>query len=483
MATTAAAQLGGSGEVDIKFHCAFNFPAVASILGAADWLKLSAAFELLHNDTYWKIRRSFAYSLHELARILGQGITETQLATAFDGYLHDVQDVRLGAMLHFADFLENVSPSFRESYLPVLTEFDSFDKTTKWRFREVLSGQLAQLCHTFTPGATFAVINPLVFKLITDPVAVVREQSYHACPLLVARLNSNATWLTAIVDKFVTLARSTHYQDRQCFVKICASFLLTKEPQEVSEKDAVLACAARDFFSSQLAAVFFTLALDPVSNVRLVFAETAVEHQQLCREHPACPDALREILSTAPSIDTDTFAAILSRRVKECSNGLTKEDAKVQDKETEQASVTSSDADEESEGCPEASSRPVRVTEVIPEEKEINGEVFEALIPAEDTTTATFASLSGSPRVALPVESRKGMMHRASLEGSTSKADSDEVSPIGEPSSSSSAITMEDPPPSSKANRDVSRSPHTDTATKPTAAAEDPLPKMHSRDC
>ena len=266
-------------------------------------------------------------------------------------------------------------------------------------------------------------------------------------------------------------------------MKICASFLLTKEPQEVSEKDAVLACAARDFFSSQLAAVFFTLALDPVSNVRLVFAETAVEHQQLCREHPACPDALREILSTAPSIDTDTFAAILSRRVKECSNGLTKEDAKVQDKETEQASVTSSDADEESEGCPEASSRPVGVTEVIPEEKEINGEVFEALIPAEDTTTATFASLSGSPRVALPVESRKGMMHRASLEGSTSKADSDEVSPIGEPSSSSSAITMEDPPPSSKANRDVSRSPHTDTATKPTAAAEDPLPKMHSRDC
>ncbi|EEY69065.1 uncharacterized protein PITG_05244 [Phytophthora infestans T30-4] len=112
MATTAASQLGGSGEVDIKFHCAFNFPAV--------------------------------------------GITETQLATAFDSYLHDVQDVRLGVMLHFADFLENVSPSFRESYLPVLAEFDSFDNTTKWRFREVLSGQLSQLCHTFTPEATFS---------------------------------------------------------------------------------------------------------------------------------------------------------------------------------------------------------------------------------------------------------------------------------------------------------------------------------------
>jgi serine/threonine-protein phosphatase 4 regulatory subunit 1 len=183
MATTAASQLGGSGEVDIKFHCAFNFPAVVSILGAADWLKLSPTFELLHNDTFWKIRRSFAYSLHELARILGQGITETQLATAFDSYLHDVQDVRLGAMLHFADFLENVSPSFRESYLPVLAGFDCFENTTKWRFREVLSGQLAQLCRTFTAEATFSVITPLVFKLITDPVAVVREQSYHVSPV------------------------------------------------------------------------------------------------------------------------------------------------------------------------------------------------------------------------------------------------------------------------------------------------------------
>ncbi|CAI5732370.1 unnamed protein product [Hyaloperonospora brassicae] len=487
MATTAASQLGGSGEVDIKFHCAFNFPAVASILGAADWSKLSAAFELLYNDTFWKIRRSFAYSLHELARILGQAITETQLATAFDGYLHDVQDVRLGAMLHFADFLENVSPSFRESYLPVLAEFDSFDNTTKWRFREVLSGQLAQLCHTFTPEATFSVINPLVFKLITDPVAVVREQSYHACPLLVARLNSNATWLTAIVDKFVTLAHSPHYQDRQCFVKICSSFLLTKEPQEVSEKDAALARAARDFFSSQLAAVFFTLAVDTVSNVRLVFAETAVEHRQLCREHPACPDALREILSTTASIDADAFAAILSRRVKECSNGLAKKQgAKGTDKETEQVSATSSDAGEESRGCPAATSKPLETTDVVPEEKKANGEAFDALVSADGAATETLAPLSDSSRIALPVETGNGPVHRASLAlvegGSKSETDSGEAVPIGESCSSLSTVATANPS-SIEANSEASRSAHTDAARTSTATAEDPLRKLHLEDC
>lgn len=179
MASTASAQLGGSGEVDIKFHCAFNFPAVVSILGASQWDKLSPAFELLYNDSFWKIRRSFAYSLHELARMLGKGVTETQLATAFDSYLHDVQDVRLGAMLHFADFLEHVSASFRESYLPVLTEFDTVEQVTKWRVREVVSRQLIQLCRTFTPEATFSVVYPLMFKLLTDPVAIVRQESYH----------------------------------------------------------------------------------------------------------------------------------------------------------------------------------------------------------------------------------------------------------------------------------------------------------------
>lgn len=317
MATTAATQLGGSGEVDIKFHCAFNFPAIVSILGVAQWDKLSPTFELLHNDTFWKIRRSFAYSLHELARILGQGITETQLATAFDSYLHDVQDVRLGAMLHFADFLENVSPSFRESYLPVLAEFDSFDNSTKWRFREVVSSQLAQLCRIFTPEATFSVIYPLVFKLITDPVSVVREQSYHSCPLLVERLRSNPEWRSAIVDKFVGLARSSNYKDRQCFLKISASFLAVSSRHDAGESDDKLVAAAREFFTTQLAAHFFELAADPVSNVRMVFAETVILQQQFFVETSACPDIVREHLAAADFSNAEALAAVLSKHAKE----------------------------------------------------------------------------------------------------------------------------------------------------------------------
>lgn len=389
MATTAASQLGGSGEVDIKFHCAFNFPAVVSILGSKGWPKLSPTFELLQNDTYWKIRRSFAYSLHVMARILGQGITETQLATAFNTYLHDVQDVRLGAMLHFADFLENVSPSFRESYLPVLAEYISGNNITKWRFREVLSGQLAQLCRTFTPEATFSVVNPLVHKLITDPVSVVREQSYHACPLLVARLSSNPEWLTSIVESFVALAKSSHYQDRQCYAKVCASFLSTTYPndQSIAEsaEDTKLTDAARNFFTTRLAAVFFTLALDPVSNVRVVFSEVAIQHQQLCREHPQCPKTLLKVLTTSSCVDELT-AALYEQVTERLKAHATEVESKAADgalaitKATEVASnscaVSKPEVCESSKGASDANTTP------------------KALEPAASGTTEAEASVS-----------------------------------------------------------------------------------------
>ncbi|KAG7381379.1 Serine/threonine-protein phosphatase 4 regulatory subunit 1 [Phytophthora pseudosyringae] len=474
MATTAASQLGGSGEVDIKFHCAFNFPAVVSILGSADWLKLSPTFELLHNDTFWKIRRSFAYSLHELARILGQGITETQLATAFDSYLHDVQDVRLGVMLHFADFLENVSPSFRESYLPVLAEFDSFDNTTKWRFREVLSGQLAQLCRTFTPEATFSVINPLVFKLITDPVAVVREQSYHACPLLVARLSSNPEWLTAIVDKFVTLAKSSHFQDRQCFVKLCASFLSStsrKEDADEAAEDAKLADAARDFFSSQLASVFFTLALDPVSNVRVVFSETAIKHQQLCREHPECPDFLREILTSTQFTNIDELTAVLSEQVQEQLEAQAKLEAETDTKEAQETPATNANAEKDANADTKA--------EAVLAEKEVTPEVSEAPAHAEDTSTGSVAPPPAPSLATPPVEAGDAPASLVQAEDSEEAAPVENAEAVSEPpteSSNSSSAAAKENPPASETNGEVSSpaSADADATEGPTKAAEDP---------
>lgn len=55
----------------------------------------------------WKIRRVLAYSLHELARILGPETTIADLFPTFEEYCtKDVDDVKIGALSHLAEFFE-----------------------------------------------------------------------------------------------------------------------------------------------------------------------------------------------------------------------------------------------------------------------------------------------------------------------------------------------------------------------------------------
>ena len=51
------------------------------------------------------MRRTLAFSIHELAVILGEDITHRDLVPVFDGFLKDLDEVRIGILRHLADFL------------------------------------------------------------------------------------------------------------------------------------------------------------------------------------------------------------------------------------------------------------------------------------------------------------------------------------------------------------------------------------------
>ena len=51
------------------------------------------------------MRRTLAFSIHELAVILGEEITHRDLVPVFDGFLKDLDEVRIGILRHLADFL------------------------------------------------------------------------------------------------------------------------------------------------------------------------------------------------------------------------------------------------------------------------------------------------------------------------------------------------------------------------------------------
>jgi len=54
----------------------------------------------------WKVRRTLAFSIHHLAVILGEELTCSDLVPVFDDLLKDLDEVRVGLLKHFVDFLQ-----------------------------------------------------------------------------------------------------------------------------------------------------------------------------------------------------------------------------------------------------------------------------------------------------------------------------------------------------------------------------------------
>lgn len=58
------------------------------------------------SSSQWKVRRTLAFSIHELAVILGDQLTAADLVPIFNGFLKDLDEVRIGVLKHLYDFLK-----------------------------------------------------------------------------------------------------------------------------------------------------------------------------------------------------------------------------------------------------------------------------------------------------------------------------------------------------------------------------------------
>lgn len=54
----------------------------------------------------YKVRKTVASCLHELALILGQELATEHLLPIFDGFIKDLDEVRIGVLKHLAHFLK-----------------------------------------------------------------------------------------------------------------------------------------------------------------------------------------------------------------------------------------------------------------------------------------------------------------------------------------------------------------------------------------
>ena len=95
-------------------------------------------YKKLAEDNNWKVRQTLAYSIHEIAIILGTELTQAELVPIFDSLIKDVDEIRMGIVSNLSKFLRVLSLDYRKLYMPKLNDFLKMDNQRNWRFRNEL---------------------------------------------------------------------------------------------------------------------------------------------------------------------------------------------------------------------------------------------------------------------------------------------------------------------------------------------------------
>ncbi|XP_063515312.1 serine/threonine-protein phosphatase 4 regulatory subunit 1-like isoform X4 [Pongo pygmaeus] len=250
-------------DTDIAKHCAYSLPGVALTLGRQNWHCLKDTYETLASDVQWKVRRTLAFSIHELAVILGDQLTAADLVPIFNGFLKDLDEVRIGVLKHLYDFLKLLHEDKRRDYLYQLQEFVVTDNSRNWRFRYELAEQLILILELYSPNDVYDYLMHIALKLCADRVSEVRWISFKLVVAILQKFYSNsesALGLNFINELIIRFRHCSKWVGRQAFAFIC---------QAVVSKE----CVPVDQFVEHLLPSLLSLASDPVPNVRVLLAK------------------------------------------------------------------------------------------------------------------------------------------------------------------------------------------------------------------
>ncbi|XP_070600657.1 serine/threonine-protein phosphatase 4 regulatory subunit 1-like isoform X1 [Erythrolamprus reginae] len=250
-------------DTEIAKHCAYSLPGVALTLGRQNWHCLKDTYETLASDVQWKVRRTLAFSIHELAVILGDQLTAADLVPIFNGFLKDLDEVRIGILKHLYDFLKLLHAEKRREYLYQLQEFVVTDNSRNWRFRYELAEQLILILELYNPNDVYDHLRHIALTLCSDKVSEVRWISFKLAVAILQKFyayNATSLGLNFINELIMRFRHCSKWVGRQAFAFIC---------QAVVEEE----CMPVDQFVEHLLPSLLSLASDPVPNVRVLLAK------------------------------------------------------------------------------------------------------------------------------------------------------------------------------------------------------------------
>ncbi|XP_047472339.1 serine/threonine-protein phosphatase 4 regulatory subunit 1-like isoform X3 [Penaeus chinensis] len=281
---------------ELTRHCAYSLPAVALTLGRQNWPVLKDTYETLAGDMHWKVRRTLAFSIHELAVILGEEIAQNDLVPVFNGFIKDLDEVRIGVLKHLAHFLRLLRPQNRRDYLPRMDEFLRTDNENNWRFRLELATQLADIIDLFSPQDCQTFLVPITLALMADKVVHIRRTCYTVVCQLVRQLGceGDQKYVEAISEQLkVRFAYASTWSQRQSYAFLCGRL--------VAEQALPLPDWCRLFLPNLI-----LLASDRVPNVRIAVAKMLATHIA-CLEYCQNPEneATHKIQKTLEQLRND----------------------------------------------------------------------------------------------------------------------------------------------------------------------------------
>ncbi|XP_044014791.1 serine/threonine-protein phosphatase 4 regulatory subunit 1-like isoform X2 [Aphidius gifuensis] len=247
----------------IPRFCAFYFPAVVLTLGKDNWNMLKTAYGYLSDAREYKVRRIMASSIHEVAMILGEELSSQDLLPIYDGFIKDLDEVRIGALKHLSTFLKVLNPTDRCFFLPRLKAFLAMDNEWNWRFREEAAHKFLEAIPLFKPRDVYTFIMPLSFPLLNDKVSAVRHMARALVTQIVSYLATDEELITAHILELRTIltASTSKWTSRQSYALLCES---------------LISCEAisAERFSKEFLPCLLALCSDPVPNVRLAAVRT-----------------------------------------------------------------------------------------------------------------------------------------------------------------------------------------------------------------
>ncbi|KAI0093538.1 armadillo-type protein [Irpex rosettiformis] len=283
--------------------CAFNLPAVALTVGRERWSELRELYHTLSHTPSFKVRRTLAASLGEIAKIIGPEQAHKDLMPIWWASVRsDEGDIRLRVLEASVVFVATIGPEDRKEVLIGLEE-KVWPLLKGWRERDTLLKALPAFAAVENVDET--TVWSILRKSLVDPAAVVRETAVSTLPALLKLWASRMEVIQMVWTDVLGLATSSSYRQRMTFLA-CHQAILQSDLH------------GGDFLNGKFLETLSLLSEDPIVDVRLRVARLlgafSVRLSGLSVELSNSLHDLANKLGQDPSSDVKSFAEPLIAR-------------------------------------------------------------------------------------------------------------------------------------------------------------------------